>query len=529
MQLLSFITIMMVINALGITINTPVTYTSDVAFINNIVIEPGGVLTIQNCTIQFVVNKGIVIKDGGRLVLSNATLSGTSSLFNSRWEGIQVNDDADGIPDVNGNVAVHATDSRIFNAHKGIFNELAIGNSTKGKSIHINGCEFKDNSIHIEMKHKLSNWNSGTQHIYINDSKFHGGTAIVDGPIYSLHLDKVKRVTIANSEFKSHPIETHLTNLSASCIMLNKGDDISIFNNYFNHQYRIGIHMQHVVKDFRITQNTFESADYINQPWNYPYNFAHASNPIHVNGSDFPDQVGHYLEISNNEFFLESASCPYEVDAIRAEAVYDNALISENKFTDILYGILKSSLDVYNGNFEILDNDFDRYKTAIHINDHSHKFSIHCNTFREGHTALDVGVCEHPIDFQHSNNFLGSQIGIRSIFPAPFLYGVAVVGSFPSTVGNVVPTPISNDKQPCGPRRMMQEQPELEVIQNNNVLSISNLEEPSTISIVNALGQRIAVFKTEESGLDIDISNYTKGIYFVNVDGKTPTSFKFMR
>ena len=525
-QLFLCITFLMTIKALSTPITGAHTISSGASYINDIVIGPGGVLTIQNCTIQFVANKGIIVKDGGKLILSNATLEGTSSTnVSARWRGIEVEDDLDGIPNTSVGDAVYATSSRIFNAVKGVHNWQVGG--VMGQSIYINNCEFKDNSAHIKMVHHTSSLSNGNQKIFISDTKFHGGTSITQTyRINSITIDHVKNVFIRNCEFKSAPITTLLNNNASTCIWMNACQDVTISDNHFNHQYRYGVAVGRFVKNLKITYNQFESADYINHPWNYSnYN----AKPLYIAGYEFPQQVGNVLEISNNDFFVESASCPYGIDAIDVPSVYNDILISNNNITDVNYGMNIHDDNIYNGSCQILDNDFNQYETAIEVNNTSHTFAIHCNIFREGNIGLAVGHCVHPINFSHSNDFLGAQVGIKNLFSAPFLYGVSLTGSFPTTQGNVVPTPISNDTQPCRGRRMKQEQLDVEFIQNNNVLSILNLQEPSTISVVNALGQRIVVFKTEESGLDIDISNYDTGVYFVNVNGKMPTSFKFMK
>lgn len=90
---LALLALVVVVHAHAITyINTAVTYSSSVSFIDDIVINSTGTLTISGCTIDFVGHKQIKIMPGGKLIGTNATLDWTSYTGNpySQWQGIVI-------------------------------------------------------------------------------------------------------------------------------------------------------------------------------------------------------------------------------------------------------------------------------------------------------------------------------------------------------------------------------------------------------------------------------------------------------
>lgn len=100
-----------------IVINSNTTWNSDQLIPNELIIEPGATLTINNSQVTFATQKRLIVKNGAKLVLNNSTLNSRCA---EKWAGIEVWGDTSHTQTETYQGKIEMYNSTIKNAHEAV-------------------------------------------------------------------------------------------------------------------------------------------------------------------------------------------------------------------------------------------------------------------------------------------------------------------------------------------------------------------------------------------------------------------------
>lgn len=530
-KLLLITTIFTVLNSFGSCITGIENYSGLTNISSDVCIANTGVLNISG-VVFMAPNTKILIEDGGQLILNGATI--THSTTNTTWKGIEVEDNQLSSTSPS-EMAIIATNSYISFAEKGIYNKInTSGGSTESKGMSFTNCFFFNNNAHVYLRYQPNNFTSTATNnpIIFEDTKFHGMIGTSNNTRNNeLYFSNANKVIINNCEF-----ESEATTQGLSCgVFLRDCANVSIANNHFKHKINTSILFDKRISHFKINNNIFEALDdigYAATAGNNKYTAIRA-------GAYLVGAVTNELIISDNNFVTESFNNPYQLLAMDLIYIAREVYIKNNSISNYDIGLVIGNTYHAGYNYpddvvyDITYNTFNNYDIAIHGFRHVKNIELTCNTFNEGETAIYFLHLEDQTGYAHNNYFNGSNIDIHNdSYPAvTFTYDL-FNGSTPLNTIGPVQTPYVTLAKLCflKPLKSNQNSIEPELFNNNQIVTITNLNGSSNITILNSLGQIVKTTSVITDNYEFDISEFNSGVYFANIlQGSKRVTLKFIK
>jgi len=370
-----------------IIINDDQTWDNITKLSSNIRINNGGVLTINNSTINFLPDSKIYIAPGGKLVLNNSTLSSCNIV---RWEGVEIFLDEDfSAPEF-----IMTNSSRIMNANTGL---LLTGRDGNGVISIDNNSGFYDNLIGVNIDGLGLDIYATIQNVIFDyNEKGIVGSSIKDIKIQD--CDFISCFIGINYEYCYNTDEIKIIGCNfsnnAKSIELNKVFKVSIEDCRFNDESFAGI--VSVDSDCNIhTGNEFTNCKV----------------GVRAMGTFYKS----YLSINDNNYF---SACDTAI-SILGIANYKANLIENNVIEDNDFGI-----KIFGENhYTILDNTLSNGYNIIAKDGGSDRNRILCNE----HISQGSGI--QLIGDNSFTDFIGNS------FDNTFGYDVIVEGIINSEIG----------------------------------------------------------------------------------------------
>ncbi len=498
-----------------ISSGSTVTYSSNVSFNVDIIIEPSATLIIDGASISMGPGTHIYIKDRGLLKGENG--GEITGFIGQNWRGIRV--DHTSVSSVNPNKAIDFSEMTISNAIEAI----STGLGGRERTIVCTKSTFINNGRHLYISASPGNLQATGFAIRFDNCEF-----LKAGHDWPIHLSGTK-----NHSYTGCTIDLG-SNIKHTAMHIDAGiRDSEIRNCTFKHGQLISIYLHHDPEGVVISDNIFEieetgtliTADY-----------QHVAIWFGETGS--PTSVAKNITIFNNEFTSSDPAMENKACGIYSQSLGLVGInIVENQFLRLHTGI-----DINNNNSSkygstIRLNNFDDYINGIVTRDNNSNLWITCNKFSTNQSSPTgiwnrTGTLQNHTGIGRMNEFFSPGVDLRNT-GNPWQYSTTPsnINSPTSIVGSILMTSVIPAESCKGSKKSVSQNSELKL---DNVQKYTLFPNPSngefTLDFHEIPSEAVQIILTDITGRVIksgsyigqktvlfDITNETSGIYRVTI------------
>ncbi len=516
-----------------ITIDTHVTYSSDQLITEDIIITPTGKLTVDHCTLHFDKDIMIYINNHGELECNFATLTAFNPNF--LWRGIYMEQTE---ISTNFNPAITAFKTTISYAVHGLraAPQFSTISPSKARKLDFNTCTFSHNNNHMVLQYELTNLTSIN-----NELKF--VNVIFEGELqqHGSQFLYVRNLLIDKCLFKSSSAgypgyAPH--NQVPSEIIIGMSNNYVVSDSRFMHTMKFGI----------IIINDTQNGEIRNNDFFVPSDMGPDANVLNIVGHNYTGILTHhdsghqqiqfdYLEnlIVEDNNFLEldpESTGSLILGGVHIETGNANDIhINNNTFEQFNQPISVFKINGADPSF-ISSNTFEYYDAAIQFSGGNPSLDVSCNKFLQGSEGMVIqdSYLKNHDAYDHTNDFVAcNPCIVNNQFMGLFKYGIytisgAPVGPSTAGIGGIGFVSNSSGILDCGgsggsgnPTRLVQTKENINITSDNNNITISELGSDANIHLSDALGRTVFSTNNVDTELNIDISNYISGVYYLSI------------
>ena len=372
------------------TLDSIVIWNTEKIIAQNLTIDSGQTLRIENTTLSVAANKGIVIKAGGKIVVNNSEITNykKSCLYNDYWNGIRLEGNKN-LPQTESNQGVVELNNALISDAKdaiSVIGENSDWNKTGG-IIKAKNTTFKNNRRSIEFMSYGEGSNVNNVSYFRNCTFTWDDDLLANESTVQAHITmyQVRGVEVLGCTFKDE--RTSTTGLTTHGILTNQAGFIvnnylllpghggtAVYKNTSFENLTYGIRTEEADdKLCKVENSVFDENDkgiyvtntdnlyVVNNTFNVK-SISHGMGLVAQNSTNFTIQKNDFLGTSNTNNFLATSG----LQIVSSGA--DNNLIKQNRFVNLYSGFQALGVNYgINTGLELNCNSFASCQRGIDI------------------------------------------------------------------------------------------------------------------------------------------------------------------